>query len=74
MISIKQLGFFIADNITINDTAVRDILTYLLPKFKDLDFRRIRCLRHIINLAAKAFLFEKYADASKEESKIQKSC
>jgi len=53
-----KLGYFILDNATSNDTAVRAIL-------KDHGLgdqyyrRRLRCLGHIINLAAKAFLFGK---------------
>jgi hypothetical protein len=72
MINIKRLRLFIGDNVTINDTAVRVILAYLRPDLKDPDSRRVKCLRHIINLAAKAFLFGKDADAFKEESKTKK--
>ena len=39
---------------------------------KDPDSRRVRYLGHIINLAAKAFLFGKEADAFKEESQSKK--
>lgn len=51
-----RLGVFIADNADSNDTAIRSILAQIRP---DLDHvsRRARCLGHIINLAAKAFLF-----------------
>jgi hypothetical protein len=51
-----RLGVFVADNADSNDTAVRSILAQIRP---DLDptSRRARCLDHIINLAAKAFLF-----------------
>jgi hypothetical protein len=72
MISIKQLGFFITNNAIINDTAVRAILIYLLLKLENPDFKRIRCFRYIINLAAKAFLFKKDADAFKEKFEIKK--
>jgi hypothetical protein len=72
MISIKQLGYFVADNATTNDTAIRAILAYLLPKLEDPDSRRVRCLGHIINLAAKAFLFGNDADAFEEESETKK--
>jgi hypothetical protein len=57
MINIEQLGFFITDNTTTNDTAVRAILACLLLKLEDSDSRRIRCLRYIVNLVAKTFLF-----------------
>jgi hypothetical protein len=63
IISSNQLGFFIGDNIISNNTAIRAILVYLRLDLKDLDSRRVRCLSYIINLAAKAFLFGKDADA-----------
>jgi hypothetical protein len=57
MISIERLGFFISDNASPNNTVIRAILAYLRSNLKDSDSKRIRCLGHIINLAAKAFLF-----------------
>ena len=39
-----------------NDTAIRAILGSLRPEL-DISDRRARCLGHIINLAAKAFIF-----------------
>jgi hypothetical protein len=72
MISKERLGFFIGDNAGINDTAIRIILAHLLPNLKDPDSRRVKCLGHIINLAAKAFLFGKDADAFEEKSKMKK--
>jgi hypothetical protein len=68
MINIKRLGFFTSDNVSLNNTVIRVILTYLRFNLKDPDFRYIKCLKYIINLAAKAFLFKKNADAFKEES------
>ena len=55
----SNLGFFIADNAGPNDTAIQAILRDLYPDIKDPDGRRVRCLSHIINLVAKAFLFGK---------------
>ena len=72
MISKERLGFFIGDNATTNNTAIRAILAHLLPELKNPDSRRIRCLSYIINLAAKAFLFGKDADAFEEESQTKK--
>jgi hypothetical protein len=72
MINIKQLSYFVVNNAIINDTAIKAILTYLLLKLEDPDFRRIRYLSHIINLAAKVFLFGKDADAFKKESETKK--
>jgi hypothetical protein len=72
MISIKQLGYFVVNNATTNDTAIRAILAYLLLKLEDSDFRRVKYLNHIINLAVKAFLFGNDADAFEEESETKK--
>jgi hypothetical protein len=58
-----NLGVFVADNAESNDVAVRHILATLRPDIKDPDSRRSRCLGHIINLAAKAFLFGKDVEA-----------
>lgn len=55
---INRLGYFVCDNASSNDTAVLNILkSYGLAKEKDR--RRLRCLGHIVNLAAQAFLFGK---------------
>jgi hypothetical protein len=50
-----KLGFFISDNVTSNDRAVNVLC-------RELDLgnpvaRRLRCLEHVINLSAKAFLY-----------------
>jgi hypothetical protein len=63
---MSKLGYFIADNDARNDTCIRAILRKHRPDIKDPDSRRVRCLEHIINLAAKAFLFGKNADAFKD--------
>ena len=69
---IDRLGFFIGDNASTNDTAIRAILNQLRPDIEESDSRRVRCFGHIINLAAKAFLFGKDADAFEEESQVKK--
>ena len=51
-----RLGYFMLDNVTSNDTCVREILAKLQPNL-DPKKRRLRCFGHIVNLAAKAFLF-----------------
>jgi hypothetical protein len=58
-----KLGVFVADNAESNDVAIRHILAVLRPDIKDPNSRRSRCLGHIINLAAKAFLFGKDVEA-----------
>jgi hypothetical protein len=60
---ISRLGFFIADNAGNNNTYIRAICQSL--DIKNSKTRRVRCLNHIINLAAKAFLFNKDIDAFK---------
>jgi hypothetical protein len=68
MISTERLGFFINDNAITNNTAIRAILAYLYLDLKDPNFKRVRCLNYIINLAARAFLFKKDAKAFEEKS------
>jgi hypothetical protein len=63
---LPKLGYFITDNDGRNDTYIRVILRKHRPNIKDPNSRRVRYLRHIINLAAKAFLFGKNADAFKD--------
>jgi hypothetical protein len=60
---VFRLGYFIGDNHDANATCLRAICRRLRPDIKDPDSRRVRCLGHILNLAAKAFLFGKDADA-----------
>jgi hypothetical protein len=63
---LLKLGYFIADNDGRNDICIRAILRKYRPNIKDPDSRKVRCLGYIINLAAKAFLFGKNADAFKD--------
>jgi hypothetical protein len=51
-----KLGVFITDNAESNDTAIKAILSDIRPDLAVFP-RRARCFGHIINLAAKAFLF-----------------
>jgi hypothetical protein len=44
----------------------------LRPDIKNPDSRRVRCLGHIINLAAKAFLFGKDSDSFEANSRDKK--
>jgi hypothetical protein len=61
---LLKLGYFIADNNNVrNNICIRAILRKHRPNIKDLGSRRVRCLEYIINLAIKAFLFGKNADA-----------
>jgi hypothetical protein len=61
-----HLSYFIADNDPSNDVAIRCILR--------LDSQRVRCLGHVINLGAKAFLFgndEESLEAENMKKEIQ---
>ena len=43
------------------------------PDIKKPESRRVRCLGHILNLAAKAFLFGKDADAFEEDTNCKRN-
>ena len=69
----QNLGAFMMDNARDNDAALKE----LAEEFEiDVDFSRLRCLGHIINLVVKALLFGKgvskvereLAGASSEEA------
>jgi hypothetical protein len=49
------VGYFVSDNDSTNDVAVKAICRDL--ELGIAEGRRLRCLGHIINLSAKAFLF-----------------
>jgi hypothetical protein len=55
MASSDRLGFFIEDNAFENNTVIRVIIIHLCLNEKDFNFKRIRYLSYIINLAVKAF-------------------
>lgn len=59
-----RVGFFMADNASNNDTCIDLILRNLHPDMtkKQRLRRRLRCLGHIINLCAQAFLVGQDAD------------
>jgi hypothetical protein len=59
-----RIAFFMADNASNNDTCIDLILQNLYPHLtkKQRLRRRLRCLGHIINLCAQAFLVGKDAD------------
>jgi hypothetical protein len=60
----KRVGFFMLDNATSNDTAVDIILSKLYPNMtpKQRLRRRLRCLGHVVNLAAQTFILGKDAE------------
>ena len=59
----KKLGIFMSDNVGENDLATKYTLEVIDPAETDFSSRRARCIGHIINLAAKDFIFGKNVDA-----------
>lgn len=73
----KRIGFFVLDNVSSNDVAVDHILCSLYPEMSPAarKRRRLRCLAHVINLVAKAFLLgPKADDVTDELSAAQRHC
>lgn len=62
-----NVGVFIGDNATNVDAAVESCERILWDDEEERGSRRARCLAHIINLAAKAFLFGKDCEAFIQE-------
>lgn len=58
----KRLGYFVLDNATSNDTCVKAILHQLRPNLIKKE-RRLRCVGHIINIAAQTFLYDNDKEA-----------
>ena len=68
----SRIGFFVLDSASTNDTCVEIILKTLYPKMneKQRRRRRLRCLGHIVNLAARAFLLGHGAEKTLDELEI----
>jgi hypothetical protein len=66
------IGFFILDNASANDTCVDLVLRKLYPKMnaKQRLRRRLRCLGHIINLCAQAFLLGKQSQETLDQLEL----
>ena len=66
---IGRIGFFTLDNAESNDSCLRTFLRTSDPTVTDevIKAHRIRCFGHVVNLAAKAFLFGKNAEAFEQE-------
>jgi hypothetical protein len=69
-----KIGYFVADNASNNDTAVEIVIHTLFPSLPPAQRqqRRLRCWGHILNLAAKAFLFGKDGENFDEEILINR--
>ena len=68
---LDRIGFFICDNADNNDTCISYVLRKQNRRMtkKQIARRRIRCLGHVINLCAQAFLIGK--DAEKVVKKLE---
>ena len=66
---VGKIGFFSLDNAESNDTCLRTFLRTAHPTSTDAGIKahRIRCFGHVVNLAAKAFLFGNNAEAFEQE-------
>ena len=64
----RKIRYFVIDNITNNDIAINIVLKTLLP-YLSTEARtgqRLWCLRHVINLSVKAFLYRQEQKAFKK--------
>lgn len=63
----SRVGYFMADNVSSNDTCVGELTMHLGNCFNASE-RRLRCFGHIVNLVVKALLFGKDAEAFERET------
>ena len=64
LLTPNRLGYFICDNAETNDKCIAYLLRKVNPRIskRQIARRRIRCLGHIINLCAQAFIIGKDAE------------
>ena len=67
-----KLGYFITDNASSNDTCITEIIDLIRPDL-DAKERRLRCIGHIINLIAKAFIFGNKSESFEADVAIAES-
>jgi hypothetical protein len=70
-----RLGYFVTDNASNNDTTVNIVLQTFLPTLTIIQRRqrRLRCWGHILNLAARAFLFGQNAEDFDKEILVNRT-
>lgn len=68
----SRIGFFITDNASSNDVCIDLVLSKLYPNMdaKQRHRRRLRCIGHVVNLAAQAFLFGKQSQETLDELEL----
>ena len=62
-LGVAKPAVTVANNTNSNDTIIAIMMKEIDPSIKDIAPYRSHCLRHIINLALKAFLFSKDSKA-----------
>ncbi len=69
----QQLGYVVSDNASSNDAAVTLLLTALKPDItgQQIEARRLRCLGHIINLAAQSLLAGTDSELKKASQELE---
>jgi len=67
----NRIGYFVLNNISSNNTCVRELLPYIKPNISS-KHRRLRYFGHIINLAVKVFLWGSDFELFKIEAKLFK--
>lgn len=68
----SKLGYFVLNNISSNDTCVGQILRELRPDLSRKE-RQLQCVGHIVNFAAKAFLFGKDVETFQMEAVVARN-
>ncbi|KAJ9654036.1 hypothetical protein H2198_006891 [Neophaeococcomyces mojaviensis] len=56
---IANIGLIVAENAADNGTTVKHLFARLQPTLTDTTGKQERCLAHIVNIAAKAYLYAK---------------
>lgn len=67
-----KLRYFITNNASSNDTCITEIIDLIRPNL-DANERRLRCIGHIINLIAKAFIFGNKSESFEADVAIAES-
>lgn len=71
-----RVGYFVTDNASNNDSAIEIVVAHFCPQLsvEQRHSRRLRCLGHVINLAAKAFLYGKeFEEFEKQNQDIREN-
>ena len=69
----QRVGYFVCDNASSNDAAVRLVLRSLFPGIKDSEIaaRRLHCFGHIVNLCAQSLLSASDSEAKQAAEELE---